>query len=494
MGRDEMRDLYGILGVSTDATPEEIKHAYRRLARRYHPDSREVHTATGLFRQVQEAYAVLHDSATRQAHDRRREEQRKPEQPTLACSLLLSRQVLYTGFDEQVFYLLLDVKPARNSCQDSLPLNLAIAIDCSTSMKGLRLERTKEAVCRVVDQLDDDDHLAIVPFSDRATVALSGMVGPRRRQFKTAATALRAEGGTEILQGLRAGLSELVDGNRENAASHLILITDGRTYGDEDRCLGAATKAGDKGVGISAIGLGQDWNEHLLEEISARSGGTLVYTASARQMEGLLADTIRGLGKTVVTELTLTVGRATGARLESAFLTWPYLARLEMRDRTMRLGSLQADAAVRALLEVVTDPKDRGDHQLLRLRVDGVVPGLPERRETSTCEVWCTFVDEPPDESNEAVPPALLSALRKVSLLRLQERAWSALSNGDLDGATRRLEAVASQLVSVGEVRLARMVQLEAEHIAATSGSTARGRKEIKYGTRRLRIRGDLYG
>ncbi|KPI90421.1 DNAj-like protein [Leptomonas seymouri] len=70
--RPGKRSYYRSLGVDTDATPQEVKAAYRQLALRYHPDvAGEEHRAQSevLFRQVSEAYEVLSDPVKRRAHD-----------------------------------------------------------------------------------------------------------------------------------------------------------------------------------------------------------------------------------------------------------------------------------------------------------------------------------------------------------------------------------------------------------------------------------------
>jgi molecular chaperone DnaJ len=65
------RDLYAVLGVDRKASPEDIKKAYRKLARRYHPDRNPDDTAAEeRFKEVQAAYDVLSDADKRKQYDR----------------------------------------------------------------------------------------------------------------------------------------------------------------------------------------------------------------------------------------------------------------------------------------------------------------------------------------------------------------------------------------------------------------------------------------
>jgi len=64
------RDYYDVLGIHRDASEDEIKKAYRKMAFKYHPDHNRNHGAEETFKEINEAYEVLSDSQKRAAYDR----------------------------------------------------------------------------------------------------------------------------------------------------------------------------------------------------------------------------------------------------------------------------------------------------------------------------------------------------------------------------------------------------------------------------------------
>ena len=63
------KDYYEVLGVSKDASSADIKSAFRRLAKKYHPDVSKEPDAAEKFKECQEAYAVLSDEQKRRQYD-----------------------------------------------------------------------------------------------------------------------------------------------------------------------------------------------------------------------------------------------------------------------------------------------------------------------------------------------------------------------------------------------------------------------------------------
>lgn len=485
MKDDPDRDLYAILGVSPDASQEEIKRAYRTLARRFHPDSGTEVASAERFQEVQDAYRTLGDPLRRHAYDRRQAEQGLKGRTALAWDIVTSCEQLPVLSEEQMFYLLVEIRPAGGAGVQRLPLNLCLVIDRSTSMQGDRLDYVKAATHQIIDDLEDQDILGIVAFSDRAEVLMPSRLLDDRPRAHARVSSIWASGGTEILHGLKMGLEQLRRFHRDDVVSHLILLTDGRTYGDEDECIVEARRAGLERIGISALGIGEDWNDAFLDDLAHQAGGISSYISYPQQVHSVLREQVRGLGALYARDMRLTLRFSESAWLEAAFRTAPYIERILPKEGGLDLGVLQVGMPVRVLLEVIVAGMPAGRHRLLQLELTAQVPAL-KRQERRVFDLDVEFVADPPEEP---VPAAIVNTLSRLSIFRLQEQAWAALDSGEREEARRRLETVATRLLDMGEKELAHMALLEAGRVAQGGQVSEKGHKTIKYGTRSLGLK-----
>ena len=481
----EEKDLYAVLGVSPLATQEEIRHAYRKLVRRFHPDSGSEEASAERFQEVQEAYRVLGDLARRQAYDRRRAERGRDLTVALAWDILVSRQQLQALPEEQMLYLLVDLKPSGKTAFKRIPLNLCLVIDQSTSMDGERLDHVKAAAHQIVDELGKEDIVGVVAFNDRATVMYPSQPLTDPLRIHARISSIWASGGTEILKGLQAGLEEIRRYHKKEAISHLILLTDGRTYGDEDQCLAEARRAGLEGIEISVLGIGEDWNDTFLDQLARQTGGTSRYIAFPQQVRGVMRDMIQRLTMLLARDVTLTVRPTERAWVENAFRTAPLMERLSSEGGVYSLGNLLAGKPTQILFEIVVREPTPGFHRLLQLEMRAQVPTF-NREERLIFDLEREFV---PGVVEEPVPSALVNVLSRLSIFRMQEQVWKALETGQIEDARRWLETIATRLLDMGEAELAHVALLEAGRVAQGGQMSSRGQKVIRYGTRSLGLR-----
>jgi len=479
---DSQKDYYSVLGVTWDADDETIRQAYRQQAREYHPDSG--HGDADRFRQIQEAYEVLRDKALRLAYDRQRERRGLSENAPVAFELLQSRVYLAPLDTPQIVYVLVDIHPKVEAQKGGARqrLNIALVVDRSTSMSGVRMQNVKVAATDLLESLDPKDRLALITFSDRAEILAPSELVENTRIFKSAIASMVPGGGTEINPGLVAGLGEVRRYASSDMINHVILLTDGRTYGDELQSLTEARRAAAEGITISAFGIGEDWNDEFLDDLARSGGGVSHYISSPSEVRTILKQQIQGLCNIMLQHMKLEVNTAPYVQVRGAYRAAPYLELLDYAGNVVSLGNLTTDEPVVVVLELVIDQQGTGERRIVRLDLVGDRAAASESIRLRQ-DVNVTFTLDLPAEQ----PPAkLLNHLARLNVFQLQEKAWKALSAGDVRQATHYLEYAATRLFDMGQRDLGQAAMLEVGRLAHGGDPTKEGRKKLRYGTRSL--------
>src|SRR4030042_1897120 len=155
-------------------------------------------------------------------------------QEPLYLEVHVSRPVLRALDEPQVLYTMAALRPTQQEGENiSPPLNLSLVLDRSTSMAGERQDTARISAESIISQLRPQDKIAVVTFSDRAEILLSTELSLPMSEARQRLSLIQASGGTEIYQGLSTGVNQLRQVRHPNSVDHVILLTDGRTYGDE---------------------------------------------------------------------------------------------------------------------------------------------------------------------------------------------------------------------------------------------------------------------
>jgi len=482
----EFVDLYAILGVSPDATTDELRQAYRLAARRFHPDVNHSPGASVTFKDINEAYEQLTTPGRRLEYDRLRED-RSAVMPGILLETLYSRHYVKPLAEPQLLYVLVKIQPLLEmSLSSDAPLNLALVVDRSTSMKGARLQHVKNAVHRIIDECDEQDVISLVTFSDNAEVLISAQHTTDARGLKSQVNSIQADGATAIYSGLQAGMDQIERNRHSRYVNHIVLITDGRTYGDEEECLRLASEAHSLGIGISGMGIGEDWNDRFLDQLAQRTGGDSAYISSAEAVSRFLGERIRSLATAYAERTNLVVAASPSVSLESVIRTAPRATTFDVEDQPIALGSLDGSVGANFVLQFHIDASNAkpGDELFVgRVDINGEVLGSGNRIERVIDDL---FVEVTTENVSEEPPPELLDALSRLALYRLQDRAREAMEEGDVAEATRKLEYLATRLFESGQEGLAQTALFEAQTVSKTRHISDQGAKQLKYGTRAL--------
>lgn len=476
---------YALLDIPFDASREEIQTAYRQAARRYHPDTNQNLAVQDLFYKVQKGYDVLNSPQKRKEYDETLPDEEKT-QPGFSVKTLLSKTKIGKSSQPQLVYALVDIAAKPVSTKPvARPLNLAIVLDRSTSMSGERMEMVKENAIRLVQQMSPQDIISIVTFSDRAEVLLSPTHPTDLNLIESRISRIQTSGATEIFQGLSAGYNQVRQNCRPAYLNHLILLTDGRTYGDEEKCIELANTAMEEGIGISGLGIGSEWNDKFLDELAGVSGGISMYISAPKDLRKFLEQKFHSLEQIYGEQVTLQLPEAERKNIQYAFRIYPEPAPLVHEDQ-IRAGNLQLASKLVFLLEFCINQVDSRPKEV-SLGQGYVTLQIPTRvipRVRVPLKLSCQVVPE--DQLMDCMPAPIVHALSQLTLYRMQEKAKEELDSGDTVKASRHLQYLATHLLARGERDLARSVLEEADHIQRNKHFSEEGDKRIKYGTRSL--------
>ena len=477
-------NFFSLLKVPKDATPEEIRKAYFDAARRMHPDANPDQDAPEQFIKIQEAYEVLSNPERRASYLASLGLQ-EPVEPAASVNMIYYPKKLGRVSEPQLLYVLLELISTAKASQDTLnPLNICLVLDRSTSMQGERLDNVKSNALYLLRQLSPEDYFSVVSFSDRAEVVIPSMRGAHFGKTETLISMMKAGGGTEILRGLETGLNEVRRNLSSKHINHLILLTDGRTYGDEEACLRLARKAASEGISITGLGIGDEWNDAFLDKLAGCSGGSSAFISAPKDLRKHLNQQFNLLSKVYAESVSLELGLTTSVDLKYAFRLTPDPSLLPI-ENPLRLGNLIYSKTLTILMEFLVKglPSEKNAILLANGKITMEIPSwtVPDAR--LTLKLGREIQTAPIHEAPHA---AIVQALSRLTLYRMQEKARQEVAEGQVANATRHLQSLATHLVSQGERELAKIVLDEAENLKKSKHFSSEGDKRIKYGTRRL--------
>lgn len=392
---------------------------------------------------------------------------------------------------QQLVYVLIEALPTGAVVKVRMPLNFSLVLDHSGSMSGKKLPGLKEAAKLAIDRMGTQDVVSVVVFDDKVKVVAPSQQVTDPAGLKRQIDHIRDGGGTEMSRGMRKGLEELRKGLSPGRVNRMILLTDGETFGDEDVCRRLAADAGGQDIPIIALGLGEDWNEQLLDDIAKASGGASDFIPEG-QPEAVLNTFERQVltaQAAVVQNAELILRLVPGVLPRAVWRVKPLITKLghralSDRDVQVTLGDMDREQGQSVLVEMLISSRQPGAYRIAQAEVSYDVAAAGLIGEKAKSDIVLDFTSDPAQAVS--TNPYVMNIIEMVTAHKLQTRALDEAAVGNIAGATQKLRAAATRLLELGEDELSQTATEEADRLERGEKISAQGTKKLRYETRKL--------
>jgi Ca-activated chloride channel family protein len=229
------------------------------------------------------------------------------------------------------------------------PLALAVVLDTSGSMEGEKMEQARDAVVKLIGDMRDDDQIAMVRYSDTATVVQNlARVDSVRTSLVSRVMELSAGGGTAIPLGLQAGMTALGDVGA-GRVQRIVLVSDGL---DSTRAQAEALARSSfaRGITISSMGIGLDFDESYMGGLARAGHGNFGFVKDASSLTSFLHRELDEAATTTIENARVRIHLPANVRFVAA--SGADASQTRDDDVELELGSLFAGDERRALVHL----------------------------------------------------------------------------------------------------------------------------------------------
>jgi Ca-activated chloride channel homolog len=423
----------------------------------------------------------------------------------------------------QLIYLLTELTPEPASANIRLPLNFTLLLDKSYSMDaskvpnnvrqgfkqqeaqahsrgerfsiswdGSRLRNMKEAVKNIIDQLNPEDIVSIVAFSETADVLVPSQPASSKAALKRKVDNIATSSYTNLAAGLSESIRQAQKYQRDQQVNRIILLTDGDATDDENASRHLAGQAGSLGIPIVCLGFGDDWNEDFLINLADLSmqappgshTGYADYIPSPDQAVKIFQQVYQSM-QVVAQDVTLTIRMAKDVEARRVWQVVPMIndisrSTVQGRSVVASIGELEKGGAG-FLFELMLPPRPAGAVRFAQATVDYLAPGMGPQREASDLVVNYAPGPQVPHMENEHV----MNIVEKVQAFKLQTQALQDIDAGNVRSATQKLRQAVTILLDHGETEIAQQMQHEADHLEQSGQMSGEAKKTIKLTSRK---------
>ena len=373
-----------------------------------------------------------------------------PNAPVRAAELQLGAELGHSTIARksgQSVYLRLSLKTlaAEKKGSDRAPINVALVVDRSGSMSGERLAAAKKGAHTALERLSKKDILSLVTYNHEVDVAhAAAEIGSDRADIERAIDQLEASGTTALYAGVKEGGEQVKHFKSDLKINRVVLLSDGLANVGPSSPGELATlgrELAGKGISVSTIGLGLEYNEDLMQRLAAASDGNHVFVERPsdlaeifdREFGDALSVAARDIEIQIECKDGFTPKRVLGRDAE-----------ISGNKVTLKLNQLPADYERYVVLELAVGDAAGADADVADIDVGYLDLDKGSRAEAKS-KVKVSFTDDE-RTADASINKGVMSQVTEQIATENSEKAVDLRDAGDVAGARKALESNAQYL------------------------------------------------
>ena len=313
--------------------------------------------------------------------------------------------------------------PRASKDQARPVLNLGLVVDRSGSMHGEKLEYVKQAAIHVMDLLQEQDRLALVTFDDEVeVVSPSVAINPQSRaEIKRKIIEIQSGGSTNLSGGWLLGCQQVAEASAEKQLQRVLLLTDGLANAgitDMEELGKHAHQLQNRGISTSTFGVGEGFNEHLLEYMANQGGGNFHYIDNPRSIPAIFIRELQEMASVTARNVEIALG--VPAQIDVQVLGG-WKQEIRQGKLVISVGDLASNQKREVFIKLLVPPA--GNLKEVRITAEALAKGEDDKTLTQPAELVLHYAPK----SQVQVTAPRIEVLEQYSGVAVAEAATEAL-------------------------------------------------------------------
>ncbi len=362
----------------------------------------------------------------------------------LSIDILPSQSIIQANHKQRIF-VKIGLTGGRIQGSQRAPANIAIVLDKSGSMSGIKMMRAKQAAIMAVNRLGRKDIVSVVAYSGRVEIIQPATRAADKELVTESIRHIYASGSTALFAGVTKGASELRKYLRRNQINRVILLSDGQAN------VGPRTpyelgqlgqELSEFGISVTTIGLGLGYNEDLMTTLASMSGGNHAFVENANDLARIFNKEFNDVLSIVANDASIEIVTPPGVRPIRVF---GHKATITGQIIKVKINQIYASQQKYIIVQLEVPASKHGSEvNLAKIKTSYL--DLKTKKRTFKTQVLTLKSDNSLARAKGSLNNKVMSAAIEYIAIRKSKRAIKLRDEGKLGAAAMALKANARWL------------------------------------------------